>query len=435
MYFRGYLQSLDPKHSPPDNIKINRIIEVLIDAGVLEFVKICNDRRKLLRHGFISSTTDFVTDPHRKQSFGVLLLDLVAEKYELRDGRTLFMSRETAKKINDLLLTVSEDSSTFSVLSEATYISLISFISQGFSNTDMLEYVANFEHYKLPNTIENVVGWMQESVECVKVVSTDSNQMAADGASNAIGSILEVEVQTRDQRDNDVDLSICCAHQNERAGGYASGTHKHAVPVNEALGSILEKSHTIQVRVNRAESRMDVLRDIQKNRNRNPILTPKPCNDTRWNGRHDETTFIMGDMCLTLDMLLGPNGDDHDLLTANEKETENYDRLCYTNDDKMVLRQFEATSADAKQFSLFTQEKGNTNAYLLFQIQMVLQRTRRDSFEMAEGMNEPCHSVEYISLTYSSLCYYRCFTCRHHYRLKVAQGKVRKSSQTWCRNF
>ena len=105
VYFRGYLQSLDPKHSPPDNLKINRIIEVLIDAGVLEFVKICNDRRKLLRHGFISSTTDFVTDPHRKESFGVLLLDLVAEKYELRDGRTLFMSRETAKKINDLLLT------------------------------------------------------------------------------------------------------------------------------------------------------------------------------------------------------------------------------------------------------------------------------------------------------------------------------------------
>jgi hypothetical protein len=311
-------------------------------------------------------------------------------------------------------------------------------MSQGFPITDMLEYVANFEHYKLPKTIENVVGWMQESVECVKVVSTDSNQLAADGASNAIGSILEVEVQTRDQRENDVDLSICCAHQNERAGGYASGTHKHAVPVNEALGSILEKSHTIQVRVNRAESRMDVLRDIQKNRNRNPILTPKPCNDTRWNGRHDETkraNIIMGDMCTTLEMLLEPNGDDHDLLTADEKETENYDRLCYTDDDKMVLRQFESTSADAKQFSLFTQEKGNTNAYLLFQIQMVLQRTRRDYFEMAEGMYEHCHSVEYISLTYPFLCCYRCFACCHHYRLKVAQGKVRKSSQTWCRNF
>jgi hypothetical protein len=107
VYFRNYTQSLDPKHNPPDHLKINRIVEVLADAGVLEFVKICNERRKLLRHGFISTTTDFVTDPHRKQSFGVILLDLVAKKYELRDGRTLFMSEETSKKISDLLLSVS----------------------------------------------------------------------------------------------------------------------------------------------------------------------------------------------------------------------------------------------------------------------------------------------------------------------------------------
>eukprot|EP00956_Cyclotella_meneghiniana_P041621 scaffold232674_cov36-Cyclotella_meneghiniana.AAC.1 len=51
VYFRNYTQSLDPKHNPPDHLKITRIIEVLIDAGVVEFVKICNERRKLLRHG------------------------------------------------------------------------------------------------------------------------------------------------------------------------------------------------------------------------------------------------------------------------------------------------------------------------------------------------------------------------------------------------
>ena len=53
-----------------------------------------------------------------------------------------------------------------------------------------------------------------------------------DGASNAIGSFLEIEVQTHQDCDNDDDLSICLAHQNEGAGGYASGTHKHAPPVN-----------------------------------------------------------------------------------------------------------------------------------------------------------------------------------------------------------
>ena len=102
-----------------------------------------------------------------------------------------------------------------------------------------------------------------------------------DGASNAIGSVLEIEVQTHQDLDNDDDLSICLAHQNERAGGYASGTHKHACPVNTCLGGILEKSHTFQVRVNRAQSGIEVLRAIQKHHKRKPELLSKPCNENR----------------------------------------------------------------------------------------------------------------------------------------------------------
>ncbi len=259
---------------------------------------------------------------------------------------------------------------------------------QGFPITDLLEYIANFEQFKLAKAIENVVGWITESYLCVKVVSPDFNNMAADGASNAIGSILEVEVVTRVERANDVDLSICVAHQGERAGGYASGTHEYAEPVNSPLGQILEKSHTIQVRINRAESRMEVLREIQKKNLRDPALTPKPCNDTRWNGHHDETkraNIIMHDLCLANEELLGPGGADRNLLTPEEIEAENYSRLAHTERDQDVLQQFEATSADAKQFSLFTQEKGNTNAYILFQIQMVLQRTSSSTFEMPSG--------------------------------------------------
>ena len=134
--------------------------------------------------------------------------------------------------------------------------------------------------------------------------------------------------------------------------------------------------------------RMDVYKQIQKKNQRNPALAPKPANDTRWNARHDESkraNIIMGDVCLTLKELLGPNGDDRNLLTPEEKRTENYDRLSYTDHDKLVLRQFEASAIDAKNFSLFTQEKGNTNAYLLFQVQYVLQCSRRDHFEMASG--------------------------------------------------
>ena len=146
-----------------------------------------------------------------------------------------------------------------------------------------------------------------------------------DGASNAIGSVLEIEVQTHQDLDNDDDLSICLAHQNERAGGYASGTHKHARLVNTCLGGILEKSHTIQVRVNLAQSRIGVLKAIQKHHKRKPELLPKPCNETRWNAQHDEikhANIIMADLCHAIQQLLGPNGDDCEPLFADEKESE-----------------------------------------------------------------------------------------------------------------
>ncbi|KAL7514082.1 hypothetical protein ACHAWX_000792 [Stephanocyclus meneghinianus] len=360
VYSQNYTSALNPKHKSPHALKINRISEVLIDGAVLEFTRIVKEQRKKLCFGFISLTTNFVTDPNHHQSFGVVLLNLVAQKYKLVDGQDLFMSKETADRISDKL-------------------------QSGFATKALLEYPANMEHFSKPKTIDNVVEWLTESHKAIKVVSSDFNQMAADGASNAIGSILESEVQTCTERANDIDLSICHAHQNELAGGYASGTHKYAKPVNIDLGEILEKSHVIQVCLNCAKSRMDVVRAIQKKNKHDPVLAPKPANDTRWNGCHDETkhaNMIMGYVCLAIKEFLSPEGDDCDLLTPDEIANGDYDRLTYTDSEKMILRQFKSTSVDAKQFSLFMQEKGNTNAHLLFQIQMVLQQSKAEYFRM-----------------------------------------------------
>ena len=107
VYFRNYTMSLEPKHKPPHHLEVNRITEVMIDGALFEFVKIVEEQRKLLRHSFISLSTDFVTDASRREAFGVILLDLVAQKYEMNDGRILFMSTETARKITNQLLSVS----------------------------------------------------------------------------------------------------------------------------------------------------------------------------------------------------------------------------------------------------------------------------------------------------------------------------------------
>ena len=46
-------------------------------------------------------TIDFWTDNHRKKSFGTFVIDVVAEKYELCNGMSLFMSRHTKVSLSN----------------------------------------------------------------------------------------------------------------------------------------------------------------------------------------------------------------------------------------------------------------------------------------------------------------------------------------------
>ena len=78
------------------------------------------------------------------------------------------------------------------------------------------------------------------------MIFSDFNQVTADGAGNAVGSVLEFEARSREERSNDIGVEVCISHQNERAGGYASGVLQFVEPVNEELGCILKKSHVIQ---------------------------------------------------------------------------------------------------------------------------------------------------------------------------------------------
>jgi hypothetical protein len=128
---------------------------------------------------------------------------------------------------------------------------------------------------------------MTESCKESTIQQDDWGQLAADDGSNAIGSIREFELVTRSEdggRESSVDFNICYSHQNERSGGYASGTIKFADSCNEVLGDILKKNHGIQVRINRSQKRMSVFNNIQHEKGRSPLLSPDPAGETRWNG-------------------------------------------------------------------------------------------------------------------------------------------------------
>lgn len=99
--FRRYLHELNPNHRPPYRLERVRMLEVIMDMAANEFVRILEEQRAKLVHSFLSVQTDMWTDPHRREQFAALLVSLVANQYQLRDGRKLFMSKDTAKALHN----------------------------------------------------------------------------------------------------------------------------------------------------------------------------------------------------------------------------------------------------------------------------------------------------------------------------------------------
>ncbi len=79
---------------------------------------------------------------------------------------------------------------------------------------------------------------MQDSCAESAIVPEDWGQLSADGGSNAIGSIQEYEVVSCSEGwQTSVEFNICYSHQNERSGGYASGTMKLFWQAQQKIGS------------------------------------------------------------------------------------------------------------------------------------------------------------------------------------------------------
>jgi hypothetical protein len=137
---------------------------------------VSKERCWLLGPRFMCGSIDFWTEGHHKESYGALVVDMLAEQYDMKNGQSLFMSRETKEKLmNEKLM---EDSP----------------LVTGKPILDHLEYVLNFEHFTKSKTIANVTDWMFESTAEGKVQKDDFGHLAADGGSNAVGAVQEYKV-------------------------------------------------------------------------------------------------------------------------------------------------------------------------------------------------------------------------------------------------
>lgn len=107
-FMKNYTSALNSKHRTPYPLERNRIVIVVIDYVMSEFTKILCERREELGDAFISATTDFWSDPHRKEQYGALAADLIAHMYMFADtGHWYFMSKETAERLGKKLVSCS----------------------------------------------------------------------------------------------------------------------------------------------------------------------------------------------------------------------------------------------------------------------------------------------------------------------------------------
>jgi hypothetical protein len=79
-----------------------------------------------LHEGFVSGAIDFWTYSHRCEQYGSFVIDFLAEKYELEDGMTLFISKKTKEGIpDDFLLTGNSTIQMFSYVSQPMTCQLV----------------------------------------------------------------------------------------------------------------------------------------------------------------------------------------------------------------------------------------------------------------------------------------------------------------------
>ncbi len=97
--------------------------------------------------------------------------------------------------------------------------------------------------------------------------------------------------------------------------------------------------------------------------------------------------MIMGDMYKTIMKLLNVGGEDRGLLTADEVSSEDYSRLSYTDEEKMILCQFKGAATAAKVFSKFTQDGQDAWSYVLLSTRLAIHQSKTDTFTIVQGKN------------------------------------------------
>jgi hypothetical protein len=350
-----------------------RILRILDEAFLMEYRRIVADNILLYGKNFASTNSDFYTNSERRESFGCLVANMLAQRYVLKDGRRVFMSNKTFKDSEKTLVAISE------------------------TQRSDLEAVLSFEQFPKVKTAQNIAQWLQRAHLKAGLKPQHILCHSTDGASNAVGSAMEFQAITAATRESNIAHYICFAHQVNRSARYASGTGGFANNANPELSELLQKLHEINGRVYRNETRLKVLFQVQKEKNRKVIRRPFHGVATRWNSDIEEvkhTNIFMGDYQRALSIMLGDKGCDSNLVKDRDgKPVADKATLMFTNTDQMILRQYECAAEPVLALSKFFQLDVPTAHLVLVHLRFQVAQLRENKFLMYSDISHSALSV------------------------------------------
>jgi hAT family C-terminal dimerisation region len=246
-----------------------------------------------------------------------------------------------------------------------------------------LEVVLAFDQFTDVKTSRNIGKWLELGHYRAGVKPEMISCHSTDGASNAVGSVLEFRAITDYLREHSISHYVCFAHQVNRSARYASGTGDFVENPNEDLSGVLNKMHEINSRITRSEKRLRILYEEQRRKNRKVIRKPFVGVVTRWNSDFLEvkaTNIFMGDLQESLlRMLDEENGIDRHLVNESENGKDDF---MFSPTERLTLRQYECAAEPIVQLSDFFQLSVPTAHLVLVTLRARIAEMRSPQFWM-----------------------------------------------------
>ena len=364
VYAKRFFRELNPSHVPPHSLLYMRLVRLLQLSFRREYLRLIDDNIIWLGANFASTNSDFYKNPKRKESYGCAVATMASHRYDFKEGRKLFVSKQS----------LNEGARTFLACPSGIL--------------DQLETVNSFRKFDGLHTGKGIGQWLADEHESCGLLPQYVGYHCTDGAANAVASANEYQLLTEMNTDSPFNHQKCLAHQANRSAKYASGTGEYVENSNPQLFEVLRKTHRLVARVHKSSACITVMREIQTDAKRLVVTLPSPSVPTRWDSCNREVASVnrvMGDFNKGLVKLI--EGNDKRKLVVGDGSLLPASDFTFSLNDKLILRQFECASEPCVKLSKFYQLNGATSHEVIFVTAAYISMMRDTWFAMYEDIS------------------------------------------------